>query len=89
MNTVIRLINMQTKTKTVQETGAKSNQINEKDDTQNEEEDNKAAETEDAQKVESKKPKKAAEDVQRMFLTRIDPYDVPLTWWEKEHVRYA
>lgn len=26
---------------------------------------------------------------ERMFASTIDPYDRPLKWWEREHVKYA
>ncbi|XP_043794367.1 uncharacterized protein LOC122715893 [Apis laboriosa] len=49
-----------------------------------EEEDKK----DDEKKETQKKLKKPAEDV-TVFTSAIDPYDVPLQWWETEHIRYA
>ncbi|XP_017882946.1 uncharacterized protein LOC108626657 [Ceratina calcarata] len=36
-----------------------------------------------------RKIKTVSEEQRKIFLSTIDPFDAPLKWWEKEHVKYA
>ncbi|XP_076245957.1 uncharacterized protein LOC143186270 [Calliopsis andreniformis] len=81
---------------TIQKSRVRNNQDNEKNDAENNENDmqinendNKNAEIANVKKKETIRRRKSVEVVQKIFITTIDPFDVPLKWWETEHLKYA
>ncbi|XP_053976494.1 uncharacterized protein LOC128875140 isoform X2 [Hylaeus volcanicus] len=52
-------------------------------------EEDKHGDVKDEVSKESLKSKKKSEDGRKMFVSSLDPYDVPLQWWETDHVKYA
>ncbi|XP_076297864.1 uncharacterized protein LOC143217451 [Lasioglossum baleicum] len=53
-----------------------------------------AAEAEAAKKKAAKlaaqrKKERENEKIRKMFVSRQDPYETPLKWWETDHVKYA
>ncbi|XP_076652579.1 uncharacterized protein LOC143358925 [Halictus rubicundus] len=36
-----------------------------------------------------RKKERENEKIRKMFVSREDPYETPLQWWETEHVKYA
>ncbi|XP_076383386.1 uncharacterized protein LOC117228501 isoform X2 [Megalopta genalis] len=47
------------------------------------------AEAEAAKLAARRKKKREDEAVRKMFVSKRDPFEAPLKWWETEHVKYA
>lgn len=56
---------------------------------ENEDAENEISEMKVAKTASQTRKEKEIENIQKMFISKLDPFETVLNWWETEYVKYA